>query len=276
MFNFAQDTLIQSQIRNFQNDLLDNVKYAVNIQSAILPTEQKLKSHCKDSFIIYKPQKYVSGDFYWLENNENKLSLILGDSTGHGVSASYISIIVLSALEALKENEAAFKNPKMVLEYLNNHLYNVLKKDKGSCLFESAEMASLNIDFNEKILTYASAGISVISYRNGEIHHLHKNKTSVGASQNESFKIDHFVHHLIPGERIFVMSDGFKDQHGGERGKKLGTRKLLSLLVETSFLSCGTQKNIIESFLKNWKNDYDQTDDISLIGITIPGSGFLS
>lgn len=261
---------IQNQIGHLQNDLLDNIKYAVNIQSAILPTERKLKSLCEDSFIIYHPQRFVSGDFYWIENHQNKLSIVLGDSTGHGVSASYISLIVMSALELLKKENNHINNPKMVLEYLNNHLYTILKKDNGTRIFDSADMASFSLDFEKKKLTYTSAGITIYTVYKGEILQLNKNKLSVGANDSNSFELENHTHHLRPGERIYIMSDGMRDQQGGLNGKKLGSKKLRDLLIKTSFLGTTTQKHIIDSYLNSWSLNHEQTDDISLIGIAMP------
>ncbi len=262
--------MLQEQIHSHQNDIYDNVKYAVSIQSAILPNERKLRSMCPNSFSIYRPQRFVSGDFYWFDKSESKLTVLLGDSTGHGVSASFISIIILSALETLKKYRRKVEDPKLVLEYLNGHLYSFLKKDKGSSLFESAEMTSCTVDFKEKTLTYASAGITILTSRKGEIIKLPKNKTSVGSCEEGSFKVDTFTHNLIAGERIFIMSDGLQDQHGGSNGKRIGSRKIQTLLNETAFLNLTAQKNVIELFLNNWQKKHEQTDDISFIAIAIP------
>lgn len=262
--------MIQTPILNLHNDILDNVRYAVNIQSAIMPSEKKLQDICPNSFSIYRPQRLVSGDFYWIEKYDSKLTIVFGDSTGHGVSASYISIIVLSALEVLKQNRNNIEDPKEVLKYLNNHLYSVLKKDIDSNLFDAAEIASCTIDYKAETLTYASAGINILTSKKGETYKLPKNKTAVGTYENSNFNIDKYVHKLNPNERIFLMSDGFQDQHGGMNNKKLGSKKLHSLISETSGLSATYQKSIIETFLNNWQGKNDQTDDIALIGITMP------
>lgn len=262
--------MLQELNPSHQNDICDNVKYAMSIQSVILPNERKLRSLCPNSFSIYRPQGFVSGDFYWFEKNQSKLTVLLGDSTGHGVSASFISIIILSALETLKKYRRKVEDPKLVLEYLNSHLFSFLKKDKGSSLFESAEMASCTIDFKEKTLTYASAGITILTSRKGEIIRLPKNKTSVGSCDEGNFKVETFTHDLIAGEQIFIMSDGLQDQHGGSSGKRIGSKKIQTLLNETAFLNLAAQKNVLELFLNNWQKKYDQTDDISFIAIAIP------
>ena len=80
------------ELEEKNQEIMDSIKYAKRIQSAILPPVKIVKEHLKDSFILYKPKDIVAGDFYWMESvapiSNKKEPLILfaaADCTGHGV-----------------------------------------------------------------------------------------------------------------------------------------------------------------------------------------------
>ena len=66
---------------------------------------------------------------------------------------------------------------------------------------------------------------------------------------------------------FYIFSDGIIDQFGGESGKKYLTKRFKQLLFEINPLSMREQKDIIKKDFDDWRGDYDQVDDILVIGI---------
>ncbi|MBL4654686.1 MAG: SpoIIE family protein phosphatase, partial [Bacteroidia bacterium] len=69
------------------------------------------------------------------------------------------------------------------------------------------------------------------------------------------------------GDSIYLLSDGYQDQFGGPRDKKLSPRKLREILIQNQNTSMEDLKNTLDEEIEKWKADSEQTDDILVIGI---------
>ena len=75
---------------------------------------------------------------------------------------------------------------------------------------------------------------------------------------------------LEKGDVIYTFTDGYADQFGATN-KKLKSKALKKMLLEISTLSMTEQKIYLDNFLEDWKGGMEQTDDVLLIGVKIPG-----
>ena len=73
--------------------ITDSINYAQRIQHAIIPTDDEIASHFKDSFVYFKAKDIVSGDFPWLYTNDKYIYIAAVDCTGHGVPGAMMSLI---------------------------------------------------------------------------------------------------------------------------------------------------------------------------------------
>lgn len=259
--------LLNAKERSDQR-LLENVKNAFRIQSAILPSENELQEIFPLSFLLNAAQQNVSGDFYWFDKQKTETIFVLGDGTGHGVSASFVSLIAITALEFIvKQNQET--DPGKILTALNNFLFQSMKKDRGSELDESIDMAICSYNHKTRMLRYSSAKSKIYLVRGMEVYNLDRDDVSIGAQSAEEFKINSKSIFLEKGDRIFMMSDGFGDQVGGERNKRMGSKQLRELLKNTGKLPVAKQKAALIDFFMDWKGSNEQTDDISLLGFNI-------
>ena len=69
-----------SELNEKNEDLLSSIHYARLIQNAILPSEERFKKVLPGSFVFHRPRDIVSGDFYWLQEYEDKI-LVAAEST---------------------------------------------------------------------------------------------------------------------------------------------------------------------------------------------------
>ena len=69
----------------------------------------------EDSFVLYKPKDIVAGDFYWIEQKDNKVLFAAADCTGHGVPGAMVSVICNNALNA-SVREFGLTSPGEILD----------------------------------------------------------------------------------------------------------------------------------------------------------------
>ena len=74
---------------------------------------------------------------------------------------------------------------------------------------------------------------------------------------------------LSKGDTIYLSSDGYEDQFGGEKGKKFLSKNLKQLLQDNCDKPMDEQRNILDTTFENWKGEHEQIDDVTLLGIRI-------
>ena len=253
--------------KNIDFGLFENVSYARHVHSAFLTNEGEIKNTFPESFLIYKAQKIISGDFYGLYKQNYKSVVVLGDSTGHGVSASYISILALNFLKGALKNH--FKYPSEILQAMHREMHNITHVNKIKEISETADIIICSIDHNNNLMNYSSAKMRGLIIRNGKIIELAKDKRSIGEFSN---KVIHITRHIIQLERkdcIYLFSDGIVDQFGGPDDKKFNYNNLKQILLANCELPMSLQKIAVTDALDEWQGSNEQTDDMTLLGLQI-------
>jgi PAS domain S-box-containing protein len=247
-------------------DLFENVSYAKKIHSALLTNEDEIRNTFPKSFLYYKAQKIISGDFYGFYKQNNKSIIVVGDSTGHGLSASYISIIALNIINsALK---SGFNHPEEILQSVHYEMHNVTHSN-SNLITESSDTIMCSIDHENYILNYSSAKMRGLIIRNKQIIELQKDKCSIGEYSNKRIQLSKFSIQLKKNDCLYLFSDGIVDQFGGELDKKFGYKNLLQNLLKISNYPMQKQKETINYVLKTWQGNNEQTDDMTLLGFKI-------
>jgi PAS domain S-box-containing protein len=254
-------------VKNNDIKLYDSMFYAKYVHSTFLTPEVVMHEAFPESFLIYKAQNIVSGDFHMVQHTENKTAFILGDSTGHGVSASYISVMILNMLNRFLSNLNL--NPSSVLFNIHKEICSIRNRNTTNSFMESADMAFCLLDHNTNILEYSIAKLRGVVVRDGEIIELKRDKFSVGESMYNEIVLNKHVMKMNKGDVIFLYTDGVIDQFGGSNCKKFGNKRLIELFKECSGLPMKLQEKIINSSLLKWQGNNEQIDDISLVGFKI-------
>ncbi len=252
----------------------DSINYASRIQKAVLPSENNFKKFFADYFILYLPKDKISGDFYWLKKIDKYIILVGADSTGHGVPGGFISMLGISLLNEVTRNKK-ISSPAEALELLRENLKNALKQSETNITkqYDAIDMAFTVFDTQEKTLTYSGAYFPCFVIRNKKLIKLKPVLNPLGIHPFEkpfkNTKID-----LIDGDIIYLLSDGYKDQIG-ENNSTLKSKNLYDILINISSLSLKNQKQALLNYLKKWKNDKKQTDDIMIIAVKWDSSKFI-
>ncbi len=251
-------------IEESHKEITDSIAYAKRIQSAILPPNSLIEKHLENAFVLYKPKDVVAGDFYWLEVKEGKTIFAAADCTGHGVPGAMVSVICNNALNR-SVREFNITSPGKILDKARELVIQEFEKSEEE-VKDGMDIALCSLDGQK--LSYAGANNPLWLIRNGEIIETKADKQPIG--KFEGFK--NFTTHEIDlqkGDTIYVFSDGYADQFGGEKGKKFKTKALRELLLNIQSKSMTEQKEIINQRFETWRGKFEQIDDVCFIGVRI-------
>jgi len=260
----------KKEVQQQRKAIVESIEYASLIQTALLPPPQLFENILDDHFILYLPRDIVSGDFYWLVTKGDLIYLAAADCTGHGVPGALMSILGISFLnEIISQKEI----------YQANRILNLLREKVMKALHQTGKRneskdgmdISLGI-LNSQTLEFHFAGANSPLYyiRNHEIHELKGNRMPIGISgMIEEKSFSDFKVRLRRGDMVYFFSDGFPDQFGGPLGKKLKYGPFKDLLLSFHNEPFSDQKESLHNAFIEWKGDYDQVDDIMVIGIRI-------
>lgn len=254
------------KLRVQNKNMIDSIRYAKEIQSALLPSVNLL-SCFPNSFIYYKPKDVVSGDFYWFYKSGSQIFIISIDCTGHGVPGALMTVLVNTLLnEIIKLDEVQF--PHQVLELLDSKLIKTLHKN-GKIVSDGLDIAVGLFDFNSMVLSFSGALQNIQIIKNSVLTKLSGERYPVGYYPYciKEFKTSNFQ--LNKGDRFYLFSDGILDQFGGGIDKKIGTKRFTNHLIKTSTLAMNEQKKSILNFYNKWKGSNEQIDDVLVMGFEV-------
>lgn len=253
------------QLRN--KDLTDSLTYARRIQAALLPAEHHIKKILPDHFIYYRPMHIVSGDFYWISERGGKYFIVAADCTGHGVPGALMSMIGLELLQKVI-NEMKVDESDQILLTLNKELeLAFFREESGKAMIkDTIEMSICVIDRKTMNMEFSGAFLPVYIVRDDKLIEIKGDKQNVVQSFAEvSFNRSSF--RLQKGDILYLFSDGYADQFGGPDNKKFMYRRLRHILLTISKYPLEDQKRILDETITAWMQEYEQIDDMMIIGI---------
>ena len=269
----SQNKIIENQHKQLDEshrEITDSINYAKNIQDAMMTSRVYLQDVLPESFILFRPKDVVSGDYYWVYKTPyNNIYFTVADCTGHGVPGAFMSMIGTSLLN---ENiiEKKVNNPGEVLDNMREKIIDSLN-DKNSSreTRDGMDIALCKINFEKLTLEYAGANNPLVHIRNGEINHIKANYQPVALTVGEKKPFTNHKIKLKKGDMIYIYSDGYADQFGGEKGKKYMVTKFRKFLAYISTLDVKEQKKKLDQEFYSWKGVHDQIDDICVMGVRV-------
>ncbi|TAE68814.1 MAG: PAS domain S-box protein [Bacteroidetes bacterium] len=258
------------ELKKKNKNITASIEYAQRIQQAILPNEKVIGKGFMDHFILYIPKDIVSGDFYWYaEKNEHALIAAV-DCTGHGVPGAFMSLIGYSNLNKIVI-EKGITDPATILNTLDKDVQETLRQhEDNSQSRDGMDIGLCSLNIFEKKLSYAGAYRPMYIFsENGELREFKGNAFPIGGNFKFN-KTKLFTQHdidLEEGDTIYIFSDGYHDQFGGDENKKYMTKQFKEYLGKIQGYSLETQKGLLEQEFLNWKGDRKQMDDILVIGL---------
>jgi len=258
-----------AEIEAQKAEITSSIEYASRIQMAMLPMDDYFRSAFSDYFIIFKPRDIVSGDFYWIGEDEKSVFFTVADCTGHGVPGAFMSTMGISTL-----NEIIANNHNLQA----NTVLNLLRKKTKTALHQTGkegeaadgmDVAFCVLDKNLTKLQYSGAYNPLFIFQGGELKEYKADRMPIGIHYGEEVSFTNFVIKVSKGDTLYIFSDGIIDQFGGKDGAKFKKSNLKKLLSEIYYRPMVEQRNILEKELSEWMGGSDQIDDITIIGVRL-------
>ncbi|MFN8921943.1 MAG: PAS domain-containing protein [Sphingobacteriia bacterium] len=260
--------LQKAELEETTSWLKESIRYAKRIQQNILPSKAFMDEHLDNYFVVYRPKDVVGGDFYWFGQIGNQCVMVVADGTGHGVPGAFLTLIGYLLLNQIVLEKRVVQ-PSEILRLLHLGVRTALKQDEeeGSSR-DGFDVAVCTFSTRTYEVEYAGANLPFYYYQDWEIHEIKPTKKSIGGEQLEEERT--FQNHTIQlrqGDAIYMYTDGFVDQLGGPDEKRFTSRRFRDLILRTQHESLGTQRALLNLEWKDWKEDREQLDDVTVFGL---------
>lgn len=253
-------------IEEKSQEITDSITYAKRIQEAILPSNRAIMRYLPDSFIYYKPKDIVAGDFYWVERIGEWTYFAAADCTGHGVPGAMVSVVCHEALNrAVREFKLV--EPGEILDKVNSLVEDTFAKSEEQ-VSDGMDIALCRLNFDTGHLNYSGAHnpLWIKRLSGEEFDVIRADKQPIGSYNDHVPYTTHRVK-LNPGDIVYIFSDGFPDQFGGEKNKKYKYKPFQQFLKDISSIPIADQARRLDEELGRWKGNLEQVDDICIIGV---------
>ncbi len=275
--------LANHEIQKHNEDVRSSINAAFRIQTAMLPFRERIDEALgkENYFMLYKPRDIVSGDFYYFEQVDNQVLIAVADCTGHGVPGAFMSMIGINFLEDIVKNQK-ITQPSGVLYLLNQNIRQALKQDQHQTR-EGMDMNMICIDQNQKTVQYAGAMNPLYYIQGAEFQELKATKKPIGGMQAEEER--QYEEHTISfgvsenlagfenqqGLTLYLCTDGYQDQFGGDKNRKFMVGALKKLLFSIHTKPMAEQRRILDETIEKWREQgrEEQIDDITVMGLRI-------
>jgi len=293
-----QKTLVEQQkslVEEKNKDILDSITYAKRLQDAILPPMGVIKQYLPESFVLYKPKDIVAGDFYWMEkithpsipslsNREGEshandkgvsikgdiILIAAADCTGHGVPGALVSVVCSNALNRTVK-EFKITEPGKILDKVRELVLETFEKSEDN-VQDGMDISLAAISYqplaNSCKLQWSGANNSLWYIQNKEMKEIVPDKQPIGKYYNAKPFTTHSIE-LKKGDTMYLFTDGYADQFGGEKGKKFKYKQMQEKLIAISHQPLAEQKQELEKEFEEWKGNLEQVDDVLVIGIRV-------
>ncbi len=259
----------RDQIFQQKKEITDSIHYASRIQRAVLPSPKILEDFNIQYFILYKPRDIVSGDFYWIGAKDDKIIVTAADCTGHGVPGAFMSMLGMTLLNEIT-TKSDVTNAAQILDELRQLVIKSLHQSGGSEeTKDGMDMALCMIDKNLKRVQFAGAFNPLYLVRGSELIEGPADRMPVGFHDRLTNNFNNTEIPLQAGDTLYIFSDGYVDQFGGENGKKFMAKRFKQLLIDIHEKSMEEQKQILDTTITEWRGELDQVDDILVIGLRV-------
>jgi serine phosphatase RsbU (regulator of sigma subunit) len=259
--------IIKDIFERQKRELTESLQYASYIQKALYPTDQVLKLHFPDSFLLFVPKDIVSGDFYWLSRKKNLIYFAMADCTGHGVPGAFLSILGITFLNQVVDRNQSTR-ASLVLNSVREHIMKALHQTgEISEQKDGIDMALCIVDTENHIVQYAGAfnPLYIIKDSN-QLIEIPGDKMPIGVAAEEETSFKNHEVELKENDMVYLFTDGYADQFGGPDGKKYKFRPFRNLLLTVNNMPMEDQKNELIKKHLEWRGKMSQLDDISIFG----------
>ena len=260
----------RDEIKVKNTEIIDSITYAERIQKAIMKIEENESKKLPQHFILFKPKDIVSGDFYWVKEINGMLYLAVADCTGHGVPGALMSMLGISLLNDILNDNCGISPGDLLTQLRTRIIAELNQSEDEQASKDGMDISLIKLDLQNGQADWAGANnpLWIVRKNDDNIEEIKPNKEPISyyAEMNE------FANNSIQlnkGDSFYLFSDGYPDQFGGFKGKKLKYKAFKNLIVMNAGEEMEMQKRLLSTFFENWKGDFEQIDDICVFGVKV-------
>jgi len=252
--------------------IISSLEYASKIQKNLLPPESEFKESFSDYSIVWNQRDIVGGDIYWIKKFFDGAVLCVCDCTGHGTPGALLTMLVVSAFEAMV-NESNYKNPAEIIRLLDQRLVKVLNvtstieqsKESIIDIKDGCDLAVLYIS-NEGDVSVSSTNIPVFICDGNEITKIKGQKLFVGEGQiTKDDQVKVTIIPKNPKKKFYISTDGLFDQVGGERSIPFGYNTFKQIILDNHNQKQRIISDKIWDEFELYRGDQVRRDDVEFI-----------
>ncbi|MDP4267739.1 MAG: response regulator [Bacteroidota bacterium] len=265
---------MNQMLREKNKGMSDSIVYASKIQEAMMPSIEILKEKFIDCFIYEKPKDIVSGDFYWFKEYKNYTYLAVADCTGHGVPGALMSILGISQLNEIVRDK--LDSAGKMLDSLRDRIKSTLNQNnKIPDRDDGMDMSLCLINETKTHMQFSGAYTSLFLFSKNEnggsydFHEYRGDQMPIGIHPNDNNNFMNYDIDIKEGDILYLFSDGYISQFGGDKNKKFLVKRFKDLLTSIIEMPMTEQKKILDKTLTEWQGTNEQTDDVLVVGIKI-------
>lgn len=270
--NLRQEDIIHLKNKDLEKsheNITASINYARRIQQGILSHAQYVTDIFSESLIIYRPRDIVSGDFYWFAHKDEKVVVAVVDCTGHGVPGAFMTVLANALLNQVVI-EKGIDDPAEILHELDMLLSRILNQG-GNDRAEGMDMSIVTLNVLDNTLEFGGAKSNLYLFQGDALRQVKGDKFSIG--NHKLIKKKHFSTHRLhmqKGDTLYLFTDGYPDQFGGEESRKFLVKNFRNLLCDIHWRDLAFQEKTLEDRLDRWMGKkYAQTDDITVVGLRL-------
>ncbi|MBD3638482.1 MAG: SpoIIE family protein phosphatase [Crocinitomicaceae bacterium] len=265
IFGYQKEIEQKNEIIEEKNEeVKQSIEYAKRIQEAILPPKAFQEKYLPHSFVLYQPKDIVAGDFYWIEHKGSKVFFAAADCTGHGVPGAMVSVVCHNALnQALHEYNLT--DPGQILDKTRELVIQTFDRSDQK-VKDGMDIGLCSFDRENNQLNFSGANNGMYLLRNGELNEVKPDKEPIGYYDSPSPFTTTRIE-LQQNDIVYLFTDGFADQFGGEKGKKYKYKPFKRFLQSLEEIEISEHSARIREEFERWKGDLEQVDDVCIIGV---------
>ncbi|GAA4845198.1 hypothetical protein GCM10023331_32520 [Algivirga pacifica] len=263
-------SIAKKNLEEYNIHVKQSINYALRIQQALLPTQKMVNRLFGNTCLLFRPRDVVSGDFYWCAEKNGFLYWAVVDCTGHGVPGAMMSMLGSNALDNILKS-TSLTDPAKILIALQDRISLALKQSETN-INDGMDLALCVYSPKARILRYAGAR-NPLCYidEKGSLQVVKGAKRSIGGNRGIG-NFEMFEMQLPPQPTtIYLFSDGYKDQFGGENNQRFMVKRFYRLLESLQTYNIAQQSSVLENALEEWMqaSEAKQLDDVLVWGVRL-------
>jgi serine phosphatase RsbU (regulator of sigma subunit) len=193
----------------------------------------------------------------------------VADCTGHGVPGALMSMLGHSLLNEIIADKGVVKADAILNELREKVVSMLGQKGSGVKQNDGMDIALCVMDPITRELEFAGANSPCWIARGTGLIELEPDKMPVGAYSGPVLPFRSKKVSLEPGDVVYLFTDGYADQFGGDKGKKFKYSQFKQLVASMHSEPAEKQEQLLGEAFDKWRGDLEQVDDVCVMGTRI-------